>query len=232
MKKMIEPLGYVLGVSFALAITGLAFAGPVFAANASDAGASSGHDQAAHGHVHEDKKSVSKGYFADEEIKARLLSDWEGDWQSVYPYLVDGTLDPVMTEKAEHGNKSVEEYRAYYTAGYRTDVDRITIKGNEVSFYHGKNVVRGNYEADGHEILTYEKGNRGVRFIFKKVDGDGDAPDFIQFSDHIIAPQKAGHYHLYWGHDRAALLNELTNWPTYYPSDLNGEQIVDEMLAH
>ena len=82
------------------------------------------------------------------------------------------------------------------------------------------------------EILKYKKGNRGVRYIFKKTTGDTSAPQFIQFSDHTIAPQKAGHYHLFWGNDRNAVLAELTNWPTYYPASLNAKQIVDEMLEH
>ena len=85
---------------------------------------------------------------------------------------------------------------------------------------------------DGHEILTYEKGNRGVRYIFRKSAGDDAAPQFIQFSDHKIAPDKADHYHIYWGNDRATLLKEVTNWPTYYPAGLTGEQIVEELLAH
>ncbi len=34
------------------------------------------------------------------------------------------------------------------------------------------------------------------------------------------------------GDDRAALLEEVTNWPTYYPADMTPAQIVDEMLAH
>lgn len=71
-----------------------------------------------------------------------------------------------------------------------------------------------------------------MRFIFKKTEGDKEAPQFIQFSDHGIYPAQAHHYHLYWGNDRAALLNEVVNWPTYYPSALNAKQIVDELTAH
>ena len=71
-----------------------------------------------------------------------------------------------------------------------------------------------------------------MRFIFQKTAGDDDAPQFIQFSDHKIAPEKTDHFHLYWGNDRAALLEEVTNWPTYYPSRLDADQIVEEMLAH
>lgn len=188
------------------------------------------HDES-HAHDHADDK-IAKGYFEDNQVAERELSDWEGDWQSVYPYLTDGSLDEVMAHKAEHGDKSAEEYREYYEAGYKTDVERITIDGDKVTFYENGEAAEGTYASGGFEILTYEKGNRGVRFIFEKTGGDEDAPDFIQFSDHIIAPQVADHYHLYWGDDREALLEEVTNWPTYYPSALSKEEIVDEMTAH
>lgn len=186
-----------------------------------------------HHHVHNHSDDdIQKGYFEDSQVKERTLADWEGDWQSVYPYLQDGTLDAVLAHKAEHGDKSAEAYRAYYDAGYRTDVQRIVISGNKITFYKDNDAVEGHYVSDGYEILTYEAGNRGVRYIFEKAEGDEGAPQYIQFSDHRIAPAQADHYHLYWGDDREALLNELTNWPTYYPSSLNGEEIANEMMAH
>lgn len=190
-----------------------------------------GHDHG-HAHTHAADDAVYNGYFEDSRIAPRALSDWEGDWQSVYPLLVKGALDPVMRHKAEHGGKTAEEYRAYYETGYRTDMDRIAIHGDQVSFHSASGTVTGSYAEDGYEVLTYEKGNRGVRYIFRKVAGDAGAPGFIQFSDHAIAPVKAGHYHLYWGDDRAALLKEVTNWPTYYPAALTEAQIVAEMQAH
>jgi zinc transport system substrate-binding protein len=190
-----------------------------------------GHDHAAHAHSHGDPK-IYAGYFEDSQIQDRPLSDYAGDWQSLYPYLRNGTLDPVWAHKAESGTMGADEVKAEYETGYRTDVERITIEGDVVSFYRDGKPLKGTYAYDGRETLTYKKGNRGVRFIFKKTDGDAEAPQFIQFSDHGIAPAKADHYHLYWGNDRAALLEEVTNWPTYYPSSLNAKQIVSEMMAH
>lgn len=187
------------------------------------------HDHA--GHSHGDPKTYA-GYFEDAQVKDRPLSDYAGDWQSVYPFLQDGTLDPVWSHKAEKGSMSAAEYRAEYEVGYKTDVDRITIEGDVVSFYKDGKPTKGSYAYDGKETLTYKKGNRGVRFIFKKTEGDAAAPQFIQFSDHGIAPKKADHYHLYWGNDRAALLEEVTNWPTYYPSSMDAKRIVSEMKAH
>ncbi|TYC80038.1 metal-binding protein ZinT [Stappia sp. BW2] len=210
-------------------ITTLFVAGPALAQSAKDTATKHDHS---HDHASDAERQISKGYFEDSQIKPRLLTDWQGEWQSVYPYLQDGTLDPVMAHKAEHGSKSAEEYKAYYEAGYRTDVDRIVIDADSVTFQTENGAFKGQYVADGLEVLTYKKGNRGVRFIFKKTAGDDNAPAFIQFSDHRIAPSKADHYHLYWGEDRAEILKELTNWPTYYPAALNGDEIVHEMTAH
>ena len=217
-------------ISLLAALAMLGLASPA-AATESTAEAQS-HDH--HGHSHADKtaEQIHKGIFKDEQIAARELSDWQGDWQSVYPLLTAGSLDPVMAHKAAHGEKSAEEYRSYYETGYGTDVDRITIDGDRVTFHRASGKVEGVYASDGHEILTYEKGNRGVRFIFEKQEGDAAAPRFIQFSDHRIAPEKVDHYHLYWGDDRAEVLAELTNWPTYYPAALSADQIVAEMTAH
>ncbi|MCY6380519.1 metal-binding protein ZinT [Hoeflea prorocentri] len=185
-----------------------------------------------HKHDHGDEKTVYKGYFEDDQIKPRTLADWQGDWQSLYPHLQDGTLDKVMAHKAEGGDRTADEYRAYYEVGYRTDVDRIVIADGSVTFYRDGKPLEARYEDDGYEILTYKKGNRGVRFIFKKAEGDEDAPLYIQFSDHRIAPEKSDHYHLYWGDDRAKILEELTNWPTYFPVSMSGDDIAHAMMAH
>lgn len=209
-------------------------AGALLMAAALPAAAASTHNHS-HDHSHEQteaEKRIYEGHFEDSEIQPRALSDWEGDWQSVFPYLEDGTLDPVLKDRAAHGSKTVEEYRAYYTAGYGTGTDAIRIDGQTVTFTSGAGSVSGSYVSDGHEILTYKKGNRGVRYVFRKESGDAAAPGYIQFSDHHIAPKKVSHYHLYWGDDRAEVLKELTNWPTYYPAAMSGADIVHEMLAH
>lgn len=206
----------------------IAFSAPVIA------GAASGTTQGelrSSGHNHE-SGGVHKGYFEDHQIKARQLSDWAGDWQSVYPFLQDGTLDGVMQHKSETGKKTAAQYKAYYQTGYATDVDRILIEGDTLTFFRDGEPLQAHYKEDGREVLTYKAGNRGVRYIFEKVDGDAAAPRFIQFSDHRIAPAKADHYHLYWGDDRAALLEELTNWPTYFPAALSGEEIATQMQSH
>ena len=80
--------------------------------------------QAEEGHNH------GYSHFSDSDVQDRSLSDWSGSWQSVYPYLEDGTLDSVMERKAENGDKTAEEYREYYETGYQTDVEAINIDGD------------------------------------------------------------------------------------------------------
>ncbi|MGG3640571.1 metal-binding protein ZinT [Bacillus gobiensis] len=187
-----------------------------------------------HSHAHdEETEKIYEGYFEDSQVKDRSLSDWEGDWQSVYPYLQDGTLDEVFSYKAEHeGDKTAEEYKEYYNKGYKTDVERILIQQDTVTFFKNGEENSGEYIYDGYEILTYDAGNRGVRYIFKLAEKVEGLPQYIQFSDHSIYPNESDHYHLYWGDDRKALLDEVKNWPTYYPSEMDGHDIAHEMMAH
>ncbi|WP_201711820.1 ZinT family metal-binding protein [Dolosigranulum pigrum] len=179
---------------------------------------------------------IYSGFFYNDEIEARELSDWEGQWQSVHTYLADGDLDEVMEHKAEAADdpeKTTEYYKEYYTKGYETDIQYIDIHGSEVTFTDEKGEQQSaDYEHDGHEVLEYERGNRGVRFVFKRVGDNDKMPKYIQFSDHAIAPQEALHYHLYWGDDRQELLDEVEHWPTYYPIDYTIEQIKADMMAH
>lgn len=177
---------------------------------------------------------ASEGIFADGDVKDRSLSDWDGIWQSVNPYLLNGDLDPVLEQKAKKaGAKSVAEYREYYKKGYATDVDQIGIEDNVMEFHIGKTVNACQYAYSGKKILTYASGKKGVRYLFECQQADSKAPKFVQFSDHIIGPRKSQHFHIFMGNEsQEALLKEMDNWPTYYPYALHKEQIVDEMLHH
>lgn len=185
--------------------------------------------QAEEGHNH------GYAHFEDSDVQDRTLSDWDGDWQSVYPYLQDGVLDEVMEKKAESGEKTAEEYKEYYENGYKTDVSQITIDAENNTMCFVKNGVasKATYEYKGYQIYDYESGSRGVRYFFEATSGDADAPKYVQFSDHGIAPGKAEHFHIYAGNDGFdALSKEMENWPTYYPADMSGKEIAEDMLEH
>lgn len=184
-----------------------------------------------HDHKH---KHDHDGEFKDEEVRNRTLEDWSGDWQSIYPFLLDGTLDEVLEHKAkEKKDKNFEEYKQYYTVGYETDTTRIVINGNTIEFFKGDTSLKTDYQYDGYKILTYDSGKKGVRYLFSRTDDNSGAPKNIQFSDHNIEPTKAEHFHLYVGDEsQEVLLKELNNWPTYYKSELSGSDILHDMLYH
>ena len=185
--------------------------------------------QAEEGHNH------GYAHFDDSDVQDRTLADWDGDWQSVYPYLQDGVLDEVMEKKAENGEKTAEEYKEYYENGYKTDVSQITIdaENNTMTFVKNGVASKATYAYKGYQIYDYESGSRGVRYFFEATSGDADTPKYVQFSDHGIAPGKAEHFHIYAGDDGFdALSEEMENWPTYYPADMSGTEIVEDMLEH
>jgi len=147
--------------------------------------------------------------------------------------LLDGSLDPVLEKKAKAGDKTVEEYRAYYKKGYATNVEMIGIENNVMEFHVGKEVNACKYTYAGYKILNYASGKKGVRYLFECSDASSKAPKYVQFSDHTIAPRQSRHFHIYMGNEsQEALLKEMDNWPTYYPYNMTKEQIVDEMLHH
>ncbi|GAW70204.1 zinc ABC transporter substrate-binding protein AdcA [Streptococcus mutans] len=181
-------------------------------------------------------KTVANGYFKDKSIKNRKLSDWSGKWQSIYPYLENGTLDSVWDYKAKSKkDMTAQEYKEFYTKGYKTDVEKITIDGkkNTITFVQKGKEHKYTYKYVGYKILTYKKGNRGVRYLFETKDKGAGEFKYVQFSDHGIKSQKAEHFHLFWGSEsQDKLLEEMENWPTYYPANLTGQQIAQEIVAH
>lgn len=182
-----------------------------------------------HGHDH----THASENFEDTEVQDRSLSDWEGEWQSVYPYLLDGTLDEVMEYKASEGDKTTSEYYEYYKMGYETDVEKIEVTGSSITFYKNSVASTATYEYKGFEILNYNSGTKGVRYQFEAVGDTNGAPRYVQFSDHMITPAKSEHFHIYFGDEGFdTLLEEMDNWPTYYEEGLMGSQIAEDMMAH
>lgn len=186
-----------------------------------------------------ENKTVQNGYFDDKDVKDRSLTDWSGDWQSVYPYLEDGTLDQVFEYKSLlKKDKTSQEYKDYYTKGYQTDVSKIAIDGKKMTMTFTKtdgSSETHTYRYDGYKILTYASGKKGVRYLFTATDSQAsDNPyQYVQFSDHEIDPTTSAHFHIFYGNSsQDEILKEMDNWPTYYPNKLTGLEIAQEMISH
>ncbi|MEM6161326.1 metal-binding protein ZinT [Erwinia sp. P6884] len=192
-----------------------------------------------HGHSHgapltETELKASQGVFSDSDVKDRPLTDWEGMWQSAYPIMLSGEMDPVFRKKAEKDKgKSFEEIKEYYKKGYATDVAELGIENGLMEFHVDGKVSACRYDYAGYKILTYPSGKKGVRYLFECKDADSKAPKFVQFSDHTIAPRKSAHFHIFMGNrSQEQLFSELDNWPTYFPYQLTSAQVVDDLLHH
>ncbi|MBU5203292.1 ZinT/AdcA family metal-binding protein, partial [Vibrio cholerae] len=133
-----------------------------------------------------------------------------------------GKLAPVFQKKADADKtKTFAEIKDYYHKGYATDIEMIGIEDGIVEFHRNNETTSCKYDYDGYKILTYKSGKKGVRYLFECKDPESKAPKYIQFSDHIIAPRKSSHFHIFMGNDsQQSLLNEMENWPTYYPYQL------------
>ncbi|GHU68035.1 hypothetical protein FACS1894184_09080 [Clostridia bacterium] len=161
------------------------------------------------------------------------LADWYGDWQSVYPLIVDNTLDEVWEHKNEADDaKTAQEYKEAALYSYNTDVDRLVIKGDSITFIIDGSPVTARYEYAG-QVRILEGNKWWVRYAYRAAGERNNAPLYVFFSDHEVQPtDDLEHFHLYMGDDYDELYNNSTIYPTYYPSAMSGEEVADEMIGH
>lgn len=180
------------------------------------------------------EEDAANGIFATADVKDRQLSDWDGVWQSVYPYAKDGSLDVVFQKKADADkSKSFDDIKKYYLTGYASDITDIGIEDGVMEFTVNGKTSSCKYDYKGYKILNYVSGKRGVRYLFECSDTKSEAPKFVQFSDHIIGPRKSTHFHIFTGDvSQDALFTELENWPTFFPYQLTKEEVVHDLLFH
>ena len=187
-----------------------------------------GMQESEHEHSHDHNTD-----FEDDDVKDRTLSEWDGSWQSTYPLLLDGSLDNVWEHKAEDDDSmTAEDYKKKYTTAYETDVVTININAPEIEYVTAEKSIKAEYDYSGFYIRTKDDGSKQVRYKFEKKSGDDSAAKYIVFSDHNIEPSEPEHFHLYSGNDGFdTLVEEGTHFPTYYPSALTADDIVEEMTG-
>ena len=191
-----------------------------------------GMQETEHDHDHDHSKEVST--FEDDEVQDRSLSDWAGDWQSTYPFVLDGTLDDAFAAMAEKGEMTTEEYKTYYQNGYKTDITNIDIEGDHIEFtYDDGKKVGSNYKYVGYYIQNWSTGTKAAMYRFEAEDKDSGAPVYIEFNDHMIEPAAAEHFHIRMSNESFdAIVDPENSWPTFFPADMTGEEICEHMKGH
>ena len=186
-----------------------------------------------HEHDHEHSKEVSN--FEDDEVKDRSLSDWAGEWQSPYPFVLDGTLDEAWEAMAEtKGKMTAEEYKEYYKTGYETDIKSVKIDGDNITYtYDNGKTVSSDYKYTGYFIQDWSGGTRAAMYRFEAEDKNSGAPVYIEINDHMIEPAEAEHFHLRMSDESFdAIVDPEKYWPTFFPADMSGEDICDHLAGH
>ena len=190
-----------------------------------------GHDHDEHGHEHHGKEVKT---FEDHDVKDRNLSDWAGEWQSPYPFVLDGSLDEAWEEKAEDGKKTAAEYKEYYKTGYKTDIASVSIKGDKITYkYDNGKTVSAKYKYVGYFIQLWSGGTKGAMYRFERTDKKSDAPKFIEINDHMIEPAKAEHFHLRMSNESFdAIVDPEKYWPTFFPASMSAHEIGEHLSGH
>ena len=183
-------------------------------------------------HAHDHSKEVST--FEDDEVQDRSLSDWAGDWQSAYPFALDGTLDDAFAAMAEEGEMTADEYKTYYQNGYKTDITNIDIEGDHIEFtYEDGKKVGSDYQYVGYYIQNWSTGTKAAMYRFEAVDRTSGAPVYIEFNVHMIEPAAAEHFHIRMSNESFdAIVDPENSWPTFFPADMTGEEICEHMEGH
>ena len=107
-----------------------------------------------HAHDHGDEPDLQRAISKTTRSRSARSRTGQATGSRSIPYLQDGTLDQVMEHKAESGDQSADEYKAYYEIGYRTDVERIVIEGDTVTFFEDGKPLQARYASDSFEVLT------------------------------------------------------------------------------
>ena len=183
-----------------------------------------------HGHSHGHEEEITK-----DDIKDRTLTDFSGEWKSLYPYLLNGELDEYCEHKAEEDDDSAstkETYIEKYKASWKCDVEKIKIDGNKITFtYSDGKTVSADYSYAGYQPKENDNGEiNSVRYQFKT--DSADAPKYVQFNDHGHEPGEAEHFHIYFGNDGFDSLTKSKTNPFFVKNALSTEEILDELMGH
>ena len=183
-----------------------------------------------------DAHEMEVSAFEDDEVKNRPLLCWNGTWQSAYPYVLDGSLDEGFAKKAEFGEKTAEEYKEYYAAGYQTDIAAITVNADDSTIEFtdiNGNTCKSKYIYLGYYLQSWSSGSRAAMYRFKALDPDSGVPVYIEFNDHLIEPCMAEHFHIRTSNTGFDDIEDPEHrWPTFFPASLDARGVLDAFTGH
>ncbi len=183
------------------------------------------HDHDEHGHEHHDAHEHSHASEIQAgDIKDRSLSEFNGEWQSLYPMLISGKLDEYVEHQAKEKGKSEKEMQKEIEAKWNCGAKLVKIDGNKITLtYDNGKSVSGSYKYAGYAVKKNDEGKiTNVRYKFET--SDKNAPKYVMFNDHGFEPAKeVAHFHFYFGNN---------NFEEFMNSKVNSYFVASKLSAH
>lgn len=197
-----------------------------------------GHDEHDHDHDAHEHEAHEHGHDHDEEIteadiKPRAVSEFAGEWQSLYPVLMTGALDEYVEFQAEKKSISVKDSRAEIEAKWNCGIKTIKIKGDEITLiYDNGKKESGSYKYAGFATKKNDQGKiSSIRHKFSLVKGN--SPKYVMLNDHGHEPVKSvEHFHIYFGNNNFDELVTTKSNPFFVDSKLDAKGCLANVMGH
>ena len=172
-----------------------------------------------HDHDHKDE---------DEEkgVKNRELTDFDGEWKSLYPYILSGQLDDACV--LNPGERTYEECVYHYQNNFKTDIVNMIIKDNSITYIYDNGLsATSEYINRGPVIVEWTPGTFSGFYQYEAKDKEANVPKFILLNDHNNGPAKAEHIHLRTGDSFFETVDrENKVWGMFYLQSTPDEEII------
>ncbi|OUM65704.1 hypothetical protein PIROE2DRAFT_7201, partial [Piromyces sp. E2] len=160
-----------------------------------------------HDHANANTKEQSSSHnhdhsttFTEADIKPRKLAEFNGDYQSVYLYFLDGVLADYVVQQAEKKNTTYAEQKEIINEKWNCGVSYFSVKDNTISFiYEDGRKESAEYVPTGFATKKNEKGEiSSTRYKFETKSKK--APKYVMLNDHCHEPstEEITHVHLHF----------------------------------
>lgn len=183
-----------------------------------------------HDHDHEHEHAEIE----EDDIQDRELTDFAGNWQSLYPLLEAGDLAEYVEHHAEEHDEPADEVLEELAEKWGCDVTAISIDGAKIDFTYADGTKKsGEYKYAGYSPVLADDGDvKAVLYQYERESGE--SPKYVMFNDHGFEPSKAEHFHIFYGDgtDFETTKKDFKYTPYFIPDGLNGEEAVEMLEGH
>ncbi|MBR0031005.1 MAG: zinc ABC transporter substrate-binding protein [Treponema sp.] len=177
-----------------------------------------------HEHEHNEHSHSHSSEIHEHDIKDRTLSEFNGEWQSLYPVLTSGKLEEYVEHQAKEKGKSEKDMQKEIEAKWNCGVKLVKVGGDKITLtYDNGKSVTGKYSYAGYAVKKNDEGKiTNVRYKFET--SDKNAPKYVMFNDHGYAPSDdVAHFHFYFGNN---------SFEEFMNSKVNSYFVASKLSAH